>query len=133
MLPITGNILTQNFEIKRQPNKTYRLKDGRIIGHTDGLEAVRQTVLCILNTERFDHLIYSWNYGVELNRMYGKSPGLIQSKIKKRIREALMQDDRIQSVGSFSFTRKGPVLETSFTVQTKEDIFETEMEVRMNV
>lgn len=133
MLPQTGTILTQKFEITTQPSKTYQLKDGRIRGHTDGLEAIRQTVFCILNTERFQSLIYSWNYGVELNRVYGKSPGLIQSKIKKRIQEALTQDDRIQSVGAFSFTKNGSVMEVVFTVQTKDGAFETGTEVMLNV
>lgn len=129
MLPDARNILAQEFEIKTQPSKTYRLKEGRIRGHTDGLDAVRQSVFCILNTERFHSLIYSWNYGVELNQMYGKSPGLIQSKIKRRIQEALAQDDRIQSVGAFSFRKKSSGMEVAFTVQTMEGAFETGMEV----
>lgn len=133
MLPNTGNILSQNFEIRKEPTKTYQLKDGRIRGYADGLEAMRQSVQCILNTERFDYPIYSWNYGVELNRLYGTSPGLIQSKVKKRISEALRQDDRIQSVGAFSFTHTGERLCVAFTVQTEQGTIEAEKEVKLNV
>ena len=113
MLPETGNILKQDFKIRQIPSKTYRLNvmgvsdntEGieikRISGMLDGLEAVKQTIFCILNTERFDCLIYSWNYGVELNGLFGKSLGVAKSKLKKRIREALTRDDRILSVDAF--------------------------------
>ena len=65
MLPKTGNILRREFVIRKQPSRTYRLKDGRLQGCVDGREAVQQAIYCILNTERFDWLIYNWNYGVE--------------------------------------------------------------------
>lgn len=120
MLPVTGNILEQNFKVAQMPSKTFRLdtEKKRIVGTVDGLEAVRQTVFCILNTERFDWLIYSWNYGVELNGLYGKSTGLVKAKIKKRIKEALQQDDRIQSVDTFSFESNGGILHVRFMIHT---------------
>ena len=97
----------------------------------DGLEAVKQTIFCILNTERFDCLIYSWNYGVELNGLFGKSLGVAKSKLKKRIREALTRDDRIVSVDAFSFTNKGRNLLVSFRVQTKFGTVDTQKEVEI--
>ena len=120
MLPVTGNILEQDFKVVQMPSKTFRLdiEKKRIVGTVDGLEAVRQTVFCILNTERFDWLIYSWNYGVELNGLFGKSTGLVKAKIKKRIKEALQQDDRIQSVDTFSFESNGRILHVRFMVHT---------------
>lgn len=133
MLPTSGSELSQEFKIRKQPSKTFRLKDGRIRDCTDGLEAVRQSIYCILNTERFDYLIYSWNYGVELSRLYGKSPGLVRSKIKKRIQQALRQDDRIRSVGAFSFTQKRERLHVTFTVRTELGMIEAETEVKLNV
>lgn len=133
MLPVSGFELSQEFEIKKQPSKTYRLRDGRIRGHTGGLNAVEQTIYCILNTERFDYPIHSWNYGVELNRLYGTSPGLIRSKLKKRITEALRQDDRIRSVGAFSFPQTGERLCVAFTVQTEQGTIEAKKEVKLNV
>ncbi|WP_349944380.1 DUF2634 domain-containing protein [Lacrimispora sp. BS-2] len=120
MLPVTGNILEQDFKVVQVPSKTFRLdmERKRVIGTVDGLEAVKQAVFCILNTERFDWLIYSWNYGVELNGLFGKSTGLVKAKIKKRIKEALQQDDRIQSVDTFSFEGNGKILHVRFMVHT---------------
>ncbi len=133
MLPAAGDLLKQDFKIKKQPSKTYLLKDGRIRGHIEGLEAVRQNVYCILNTERFDHIIYSWNFGVELNQLYGKTAGVIQSKIKKRIKEALLQDDRILSVEAFSFIQKGKILSVTFIVSTETGALSIEKEVVLHV
>lgn len=119
MLPETGGILKQDFEISEIPSKTFRINEDTLSGYVDGLEAVKQAVFCILNTERYDWIIYSWNYGVELNDLFGKSIGVVKSKVKKRIREALMQDDRILGVDAFSFDVSGRKLLVNFTVHTK--------------
>lgn len=120
MLPKTGDILTQDFKIVQQSSRTCRLdvNGNRIYGQVDGLEAVRQTVYGILNTERYAYAIHSWNYGIELDDLFGKSISLVKSKIKKRIKEALTQDDRIQSVDAFSFVQEGRRLQVGFTVHT---------------
>lgn len=133
MLPETGDILKQDFTVRKQPSMTYRLRDGRISGYVDGLEAVEQAVYCILNTERFEHLIYSWNYGREFGDLFGQSMGVLESKVKKRIREALTQDDRIESVGAFSFSGEGRRLFVTFTVSSSLGSFDVRKEVQVSV
>uniref|UniRef100_UPI000A95217A hypothetical protein n=1 Tax=Clostridium sp. NkU-1 TaxID=1095009 RepID=UPI000A95217A len=46
MLPVTGNILEQDFKVVQMPSKTFRLdtERKRVIGTVDGLEAVKQAV-----------------------------------------------------------------------------------------
>jgi len=131
MLPAAGDILQRNLKIVQKPSKTFRLdtENKRIIDMVDGLEAVKQSVYCILNTERFEWLIYSWNYGAELKNLFGKPAGLVKAKIKKRIREALQQDDRISNVDSFSFDLYDRKLHVSFIVHTKWGEVEAEKEV----
>lgn len=131
MLPDSGSMLKQDFEIVERPSKTYRFQTEMITGYADGLEAVKQAAFCILNTERYDWLIYSWNYGVELKGLFGKPVGLVKSKLKKRIKEALMQDDRIRGVNAFSFETSGRKLAVSFTIHTKFGDFEAEKEVKV--
>lgn len=131
MLPKSGDILKQDFEIVDRPSKTYHFRSEKIDGYADGLEAVRQAAFCILNTERFDWLIYSWNYGIELKGLFGKPMGLVKSKLKKRIKEALMQDDRIQSVDAFSFETSGRKLSVTFTIHTKFGDIEAAKEVKV--
>ena len=80
---------------------------GRVRGTVDGSLAVRQAVMKILRTERFDHLIYSWNYGFELKRVLGKSFEVLASEVKRLLREALLQDVRIISVEDICVVKTG--------------------------
>lgn len=131
MLPVAGGILKQGFEVASLPSKTFCLREGRIIGYTDGLEAVNQSIEAILSIERFDWVIYSWNYGVELKKLFGRPMRLVKSKLKKRIREALMQDDRITGVDAFSFAVSGRKLHVTFTVHTVWGNIEKERELNI--
>ena len=121
MIPTGNTILTANLEVKTQPSKQHmmHLDGNRIIGTCDKLQAVQQTVFKILSTERYEYIIYSWNYGIELKDLYGKSPMYVCPEIKRRVAEALLQDDRITGVDSFEFdTSKKGVVSVTFTVHT---------------
>ena len=113
-----------DFEIGTYPAKTYKLHsegENGIYNHADGIEAVKQAVYKILNTERYENLIYSWNYGVELNHIIGKPLGFATSEIDRVITEALTQDDRIDSVSNFNFNKvqgKKNAIEVYFTVNS---------------
>ena len=69
----------------------------------DELEAYKQAVYKILNTERYEHVIYSWNYGVELKELFGQHIAYVVPELERRIREAIMQDNRTVSVTDFQF------------------------------
>lgn len=93
------------FEVETQPSLTYKLNPNtqRILGKVDELEAYKQAVYKILRTERYDRLIYSWNYGVELKELFGQHIAYVIPELERRITEALMQDDRTVRVHSFIF------------------------------
>lgn len=97
---------TYGMDTMTAPSLTYRLNGGRLEGKIDGLNAVRQSVFLMLSTERFQYLIYSWDYGVELENMIGKSRDYLKVDIERRIREALMQDDRITGISDFTIDFK---------------------------
>lgn len=130
-----GGIILSTGGNAAMPSKTYRMHiaeervDGTI---TDNLEAVRQAVYKVLNTERYKHVIYSWNYGVELQDLFGKPLPYVLPEIPRRIREALMQDDRITDVTDFdlSYTKDGDVL-AKFVVHTIYGDMESSKEVRV--
>lgn len=121
MIPTGNNILTVNLEVKSQPSKQHAmiLDKNRIVGTCDKLQAVKQAVFKILSTERYEYLIYSWNYGIELKDLFGKSPMYVCPEIERRVKEALLQDDRITGVTDFDFdtTNRG-VISVTFTVHT---------------
>lgn len=121
MIPSTTAFLEQDFEITEQPTHTYKmnLESNLIQGYTDGQEAMKQAIYKILNTERYQYVMYSWNYGIELLDLYGEPVSYVCPELERRITEALTWDDRIQSVDNFEFniSKKGEILVT-FTAHT---------------
>jgi hypothetical protein len=118
------NIMIPNAYIPRismeeSPDVTWRLGERDILNdRIDRLAAVRQTVWLILNVERCRYIIYSWNYGVELEDLFGQQISFVRPEVERRIRDALIQDNRITDVDGFSFERRGKTLHVTFTVHT---------------
>jgi len=120
MIPNTVNNLLSNLEGIEQTSKTYCLnvKNNTITGFCDDKEAMRQTIYCILNTERFEHLIYSWNYGTELKFLIGENITYAIPELQRVIREALLQDDRVEEVNDFDFRMENNRILVTFNVIT---------------
>ncbi len=121
MTPESSNYFNQSFEIEEQPTKTYKMDFdlNRIRGYTDELEAMRQVIFKILSTERYQYIMYSWNYGIELVDLYGEPISYVLPELERRITEALAWDERILSVDNFQFhtVKKGEIAVT-FTAHT---------------
>lgn len=104
--------------ISPKPSKTYRLNGNHIEGYVDGKQAVEQAVDLALSIERFYHIIYSGDYGVELAELMGKPRSYVKGDIERRITEALMEDDRIKGIKDFALRFEGDVAFVSFTVMS---------------
>ena len=116
MIPSTNTFLLTDVEVETQPSKTYKMhiEENIINGDCDGQEAMKQAIYKILNTERYQYIIYSWNYGIELEDLYGEPITYVIPELQRRIEEALLQDDRITAVDDFEFdtSKKGEVTAT---------------------
>lgn len=134
MIPTTSNDLQGDLEYENQPGLGFRLnlKSERILGTVDGLESVKQAVFMILNTERYDYLIYSWEYGIELKDLFGEPVTYVCPEIERRVSEALLMDERIVEVNEFEFdySEKG-IIHTTFIVSTIYGDLEEEMVVNI--
>ena len=110
-----------NFDVRQEPSKTFKLniEKNRVDGICDDVEALKQTIFLILNTERYQHLIYSWNYGVELNDLIGEPISYVIPELERRITEALIQDDRIENIDNFEFQNIKGKVQCRFSVNTK--------------
>ena len=119
MIPVASDSL--NIEFTTMPSLNYKMNidDKTIINKCDELDAMKQVIYKILNTERYQYLIYSWNYGIELADLFGEPVYYVVPELERRITEALMQDDRIESVTDFEFdtSKRGTVVVT-FTANT---------------
>lgn len=119
MIPqTTGEILIQEFT--EPTSRTYKLNIDRetITGYIDEKEAMIQAIYLILNIERYDYLIYSWNYGIELKDLFGQPTFYVMAELERRITEALTADSRITGVDNFEITREGKKVHAKFTVHT---------------
>ena len=131
MLPLNDKDILQIDE-STEPSNTFFIdfEKGRISGFIDEKEAVKQAIMLILNTERYKFLIYSWNYGVELEELIGTHPDIVEDEVERLISEALLQDDRITAVYDFEFSRNRDTLLVNFKVDSIYGDIGIETEVR---
>lgn len=121
MIPSTNNILSYDLEMETEPSVNYKMniKQDIINGTVDELEAMKQVIYKILNTERYQYIIYSWNYGIELMDLFGMPVIYVIPELERKITEALIQDERIESVDDFEFdSSEKRTVKASFTVHT---------------
>ena len=133
MIPTIDILLNELTEDTHHSNTYRAVRVGdrveRIDGYTDGLNAIKQTIYFILNTERYQFPIYSWDFGVELLDLYGQPMPYVMSEVPRRVTEALTQDDRIVEVKDFEFEINKHILHTTFNVVTNIGTLPTELEV----
>ncbi|GAA0181418.1 DUF2634 domain-containing protein [Clostridium sediminicola] len=122
-----SNLDSIKVSLNSYPSKTWRIYDGRIVGYTDGKEAIKQSIQAMLNTTRYDYLIYSWNYGHELTGLVGMDKAYIEVLAPRLIKECLTQDDRISDTINFIFSNRGEGLLIEFQVITTEGIIKSEV------
>ena len=131
-LPQTGDDLDLiEFAMEQQPSHTYKLdiSRGRVEGITEDADALLQAVYLILSVERYQYPIYSYHYGVELVDLIGQPKDFVMSEVKRRITEALTQDDRINSVDSWEFESTKEAVIVTFTVHSSYGDIEAKKEV----
>lgn len=124
---IPSNAQTLDFDLadgledaEPAPTKTWRLNtDALRIGEPiDGAAALAQSIEGMLLTPRYSCELYSWDYGSEFDELIGMPEAYCEAEVERMVSEALMQDDRIESVDSFEFTTQGRVLTAAFVVHT---------------
>lgn len=131
MLPVIAKDIL-NIENRAEPSNTFYIDfdRGRITGFVDEKEALKQAIMLILNTERYKFLIYSWDYGAELEALIGTHPDIVEDEAERLISEALLQDDRITAVYDFEFSRNRDALLVNFKVDSIYGDINIETEVR---
>jgi hypothetical protein len=129
MIPQGGTINEDALQDQEQPSLTYQLdfERGRVTGTIDGLAAVRQAVFKIIQTDRFWHDVYSFDYGHELSNLIGHSPSYVQAEASRMISEALLQDDRVTAVRDIVVETVGDQQTMRFTVVTPYGTFNEEV------
>lgn len=116
-----NNQIDANTVVNYQTSNTFRVRyeeDYKLLGMCDDIEAMKQAIFKIINTERYKYLIYDWNYGIELNDLIGEPIPYVYAEIERRIKEALLADNRIKEVTDFRFSNNGGDVLCLFTANT---------------
>ena len=103
----------------------------RISGYIDDKDAIIQAIYLILQTERYESMIYNWYYGVEFDGLIGKQRDYVNSELQRVIREALTEDDRILEVSDFEITYTEDSALIVFLVETNIGDITIEWEVNI--
>ena len=98
---------------------TYKATEKRIVGFTDGLDEMRQTILHMLSIERYDYFIYPDSYGVEFRQYIGRDFDYLKATISRTLNDALKQDERVEYAEVISVTPQGNKALINFQVYTK--------------
>ena len=118
MIPNYDN---QNVEFGTEPSHTYKMNidKSNVRGYADEIEAMKQAIYKILLTERYQYIMYSGDYGIETEGLFGEPVEYVCPELERRITEALEQDDRIEGVDDFEFEfpKKG-VVSVKFVAKT---------------
>ena len=105
---------------EEMPSRTWKIncEENRIDGVLDGAEALKQAAMLALLTPRFRHLIYSFDYGSELESLIGQNRDYAAAAAPSMAEEALAVDSRFSEVKSGKFSARGDSLEGSVSLKS---------------
>ena len=132
MIPSNRNLIVTQIG-QNEVTRTYKVDsyNKRIIGTTDGQPAIEQAILKNFDTERFAYVIYSKNYGIELEKYIGKDFDYIRSDLQRAIEECLLVDARIYSINNLQFTQEGlDYMSITMDIETEQGVLTTTLEVK---
>lgn len=132
MIPSNRNLIVTQIG-QNEVTRTYKVDsyNKRIIGTTDGQSAIEQAILKNFDTERFTYVIYSKNYGIELEKYIGKDYDFIRSDLQRAIEECLLVDARIYSINNLQFTQEGlDYMSITMDIETEQGVLTTTLEVK---
>lgn len=132
MIPSNRNLIVTQIG-QNEVTRTYKVDsyNKRIIGTTDGQPAIEQAILKNFDTERFAYVIYSKNYGIELEKYIGKDYDFIRSDLQRAIEECLLVDARIYAISNLQFTQEGlDYMSITMDIETEQGVLTTTLEVK---
>ncbi|BBF45084.1 phage-like element PBSX protein xkdS [Lachnospiraceae bacterium KM106-2] len=112
-----------NNKVEYEIPKEYEvdLKTGNLTGRVvEGLDAIKSWVYFALRTKRYQHEIFSWEHGNELEDLIGSShtQEYYEAEVPRMIKECLMENKYITDVTNFMIQASSDQLNCSFTIET---------------
>lgn len=90
---------------------------GRIV---EGLDAIKVWIYLALRVPRYRHVIYSWDYGNELETLVGQgyTQDHLELEVNRMLEEALLINENILSIDNLEVTQESDKISVSFTANT---------------
>lgn len=133
MIPNGGNIDESILSSEANNEKTLtfgiNIEENIFGGMVDGLDALRQNIYFMLNTEADQYIIYPYTYGIGTLELIGKPSYYVTAVLPKRIKGTLMTDDRILDVTDMTFQVDKSKIHVKFVVKTIYGNLDAETEV----
>lgn len=103
--------------------KTYALVENgaggwEVAGRIDGLAALSQAVRLMLQVERGENEMFSDEYGLQVGDLVGQDYPYVAAELERRIKECLIQDERVLAVEDFTVSAQGSRVAASFKVKS---------------
>lgn len=107
------NVVPREYEIDFESKRL----TGKIV---EGAEAIKIWIYLVLHSPRYHHVIYSWDYGNELEDLIGFSHTLeyLEIESKNAIEDCLSVNENIIAIENFTASLEGDCLNISFTAVT---------------
>lgn len=94
---------------------------GRLTGNmVSGLDAIKIWIQTVLQTQRYRYLIYTWDYGNEIEELIGHSYSeeYLEAEAKRMIEECLLVHNQINKITDFTICQEKNKLIINFIVDT---------------
>ncbi len=90
---------------------------GKIVS---GLDAIKIWIKLALKTPRYRYIIYTWDYGTELEELIGQNHSIeyLESETKRMIEECLQIHEQVGQIRDFFVTLERDWIDISFVVDT---------------
>lgn len=130
LIPAQNDEIINDIVEVEQPSLTWKVNidgddgmDGSIAGYVEKVEALKQRLYLLLNTQRDKYKIYGeTGYGVEKDDLIGMPIPYVIPEIDRRYREAILREEPdVLSVGNFAFfldEEDRGILTVKFTVSS---------------
>ena len=117
-----------------EPYKEYELDvdTGKLTGRIiEGTDAIVTWAVLALRSDRYNHTVYSWDFGEEFSAMIGNSyePDLLQAEVQRMVEECLMVNEHITGIKDLTAEQKDDTLYIKFTMVTDQGDAEVDLNV----
>lgn len=113
----------EELEEEIKPPKEYGIdfKTGQLTGEiVEGKEAIKVWIWLALQTPRYRHYVYTWDYGNEFEDLIGRgyTEEYIEAEAQRMTEDCLLINEGIQSISEFSVSMEKDALTVSFIANT---------------